>query len=69
MIDALSDGENLSEDTLLKALHTFLGTLEGFIAETAHEAISGRFWPFPAEPVECAYERHLQRLTLLLSHA
>ena len=39
MIDGFSDGENLSEDTLLNSLHTFLGTLQGFVAETAHEAL------------------------------
>ena len=61
MIDALSDGENLSEHTLLKSLHTFLGTPKSFVAETAHDAFSDRSWPITAEPVESLY--------LLLGHA
>ena len=42
MIDAISDGENLAVHTLLNALHTFLGTLQGFVAETVNEALSAR---------------------------
>ena len=42
MIDGMSDGENLSGNTLLNSLHAFLGTLQGVVAESVHDALSGR---------------------------
>ena len=52
MIDALSDGEHLSEYTLLNSLHALLECRSGFVIKTAQDEWAGRCSPRFAEPVE-----------------